>query len=89
MIGGKRITNAIIVQQHPRKEFRNLKEFESLTDAAGYTIVAAVNQSRKLDSRFSVGRDKLEEIVELVKEHKVRKLIFDNKLKSVQVYNIA
>lgn len=48
-----------------------------------------MKQSRKFDSQFSVGSDKLEEIVELVKEHKVKKLIFDNKLKSVQAYNIA
>ena len=36
-----------------------------------------------------MGKDKLEEIVELVKEHKARKLIFDKRLKSVQAYNLA
>lgn len=74
---------------HSKKESRNLKEIKNLVDAAGYTIVSVIEQVRKPDSRFLVGRGKIEEIAKLVKENEVKRLIFDNRLKSVQIYNIA
>ena len=52
-------------------------------------MVANVEQIREADPRFQVGRGKVEEIAELVKKQKAERIIFDNKLKSVQAYNIA
>jgi len=66
-----------------------LKELESLTEAAGYTAVAVVEQIRKADPRFQIGKGKVKEIAQLVKERKADKLIFDNRLKSVQAYSLA
>jgi len=66
-----------------------LKELESLTESAGYTVVATVEQVRKAYPRFQIGRGKVEELARLVKEHDAGKIIFDNRLKSVQAYNLA
>lgn len=67
----------------------SLKEFKSLAEAAGYSVAATVEQVRKMDSRFQIGRGRISEIVELVKNHNAEKLIFDNVLKPRQAYNLA
>ncbi len=72
-----------------RSEPRTLPELKSLAEAAGYKVVAAIEQIRKADPRFQIGRGKVEAIVRLVKEHNAEKIIFDNRLKSVQAYNLA
>lgn len=77
------------MQRRLRNELNSLKELESLTEAAGYTVVAVVEQIRKADPRFQIGKGKVKEIAQLVKERKAEKLIFDNRLKSVQAYNLA
>jgi len=77
------------VQRRLRNEPSSLKELGSLAGAAGYTVVAAVEQVRKADPGFQIGRGKVEEITRLVKKYDAGKIIFDNKLKSVQAYNLA
>lgn len=77
------------MQRRLRNELNSLKELESLTEAAGYTVVAVVEQIRKANPRFQIGKGKVKEIAQLVKERKAEKLIFDNRLKSVQAYNLA
>jgi GTP-binding protein HflX len=77
------------VQRRLRNEPSSLKELESLAEAAGYTVVAVVEQIRKADARFQIGKGKVKEIAQLVKEHNAEKMIFDNRLKSVQAYNLA
>lgn len=77
------------MQRRLRSEPNSLKELESLTEAAGYTAVAVVEQIRKADPRFQIGKGKVKEIAQLVKERKADKLIFDNRLKSVQAYSLA
>ncbi len=66
-----------------------MKELENLTESAGYTVVATIEQIRKAYPRFQIGRGKVKELARLVKEHNARKIIFDNRLKSVQAYNLA
>ncbi|MCW3985031.1 MAG: GTPase HflX [Candidatus Bathyarchaeota archaeon] len=78
-----------MVQRRLRNEPSSLKELENLTESAGYTVVATVEQVRKAYPRFQIGRGKVEELARLVKEHNARKIIFDNRLKSVQAYNLA
>ncbi|MCK4477110.1 GTPase HflX [Candidatus Bathyarchaeota archaeon] len=83
------MTKAIIVQRRLRNEPSSLKELENLTESAGYTVVATIEQIRKAYPRFQIGRGKVKELARLVKEHNARKIIFDNRLKSVQAYNLA
>ncbi len=77
------------MQRRLRNEPNSLKELESLAEAAGYTVAATVEQVRKADPRFQIGKGKVREIVRLVKECDAEKIIFDNDLKSVQAYNLA
>lgn len=80
---------AIIVQRRLENEPNSLKELRSLAEAAGYNVVEAVEQVRWADPRFQIGRGKVEELEQLVKEHNAERVIFDNDLKPVQAYNIA
>ena len=77
------------MQRRQRNEPNSLKELKSLAEAAGYTVVAAVEQVRKADPRYQIGKGKIREIARLVKEHDAQRIIFDNDLKSVQAYNLA
>ncbi len=77
------------MQRRLRNETSSLKEFSGLAEAAGYTVVAAIEQVRKADPRYQIGRGKVQGIAELVNEHDVQRIIFDNDLKSVQAYNLA
>jgi GTP-binding protein HflX len=66
-----------------------LDELGSLAKAAGYTIVSSLEQVRKRDSRYQIGRGKTTELADLVKETGAEKIIFDNELTPVQAYNLA
>jgi GTP-binding protein HflX len=66
-----------------------LDELRSLAKAAGYTIVSSLEQVRKRDPRYQIGRGKTRELTDLVKETGAEKLIFDNELTPVQAYNLA
>lgn len=77
------------MQRRLENEPNSLKELRSLAEAAGYNVVAAVEQVRRADPRFQLGRGKVEELKQLVEEHNAEKVIFDNDLKPVQAYNVA
>jgi GTP-binding protein HflX len=66
-----------------------LDELRSLAEAAGYTVVSCLEQVRKRDSRYQIGRGKTRELADLVKETGAEKIIFDNELTPVQAYNLA
>jgi GTP-binding protein HflX len=48
-----------------------------------------MEQMRNADSRYQIGVGKVEELASLVKEKNVEKVIFDNRLRPVQAYNLA
>jgi GTP-binding protein HflX len=48
-----------------------------------------MEQVREPDARFQIGRGKVEELAELVKEKDIERIIFDNLLRTVQFYNLA
>jgi GTP-binding protein HflX len=48
-----------------------------------------VEQVRTADPRFQIGRGKAKELARLVEDEHAQKLIFDNRLKAVQAYNLA
>jgi GTP-binding protein HflX len=48
-----------------------------------------MEQVRKRDPKYQIGRGKTNELVELVKQTGAQKLIFDNNLSTIQAYNLA
>ena len=66
-----------------------IKEAESLSDAAGYSIIKTVTQRQIIKSRFGIGRGKAEEVKEMVEELKPEVIVFDEVLKPTQLYNLA
>jgi len=48
-----------------------------------------MEQVRKRDPKYQIGRGKTNELVELVKQTGAQKIIFDNNLSTIQAYNIA
>jgi GTP-binding protein HflX len=77
------------VQRRLNTEASSLDELRKLAESAGYTIVAHMEQTRRPDPRYQIGAGKVEELNELVKEKGAEKIIFDNRLKPVQAYNLA
>jgi GTP-binding protein HflX len=77
------------VQRRQNREKSSLEELKKLAEAAGYTVVAAIEQIREPDARYQIGAGKAEELASLVQETCAEKLLFDNPLKSVQSYNLA
>jgi GTP-binding protein HflX len=67
----------------------SLEELEELAHSAGYEVLGEVTQVRTPDKAFAVGRGKAEEIAALVKEIKPEKVVFDEKLNAVQIYNLS
>ena len=67
----------------------SLPELKSLAEAAGYTVVAEMEQTRRPDARYQIGAGKVEELAALVKETGAEKVIFDNPLRTIQAYNLA
>jgi GTP-binding protein HflX len=66
-----------------------LNELESLAEAVGHQIVGILQQVRVQDSRYQIGKGKVEELARLVKETGAQRIIFENELKPVQAYNLA
>jgi len=52
-------------------------------------IVGKMEQTRDPDSRYQIGAGKVEELASLVKEKGAEKIIFDNRLRGIQAYNLA
>jgi GTP-binding protein HflX len=77
------------VQRRLSHEKSSLEELQKLAEAAGYTVVAKMEQFREPDARYQIGAGKVEELAALVKETGAEKILFDNPLKPVQSYNLA
>jgi len=52
-------------------------------------VVGKIEQVRKADPKYQIGRGKVRELAKLVEETGAEKIIFDNFLKPVQAYNLA
>jgi GTP-binding protein HflX len=52
-------------------------------------VVGSLEQVRKRDSRYQIGRGKVNELADLVKKTGAEKIIFDNDLTPFQAYNLA
>lgn len=77
------------MQRRLNNEKSSLAELKDLAEAAGYTVVSEITQVRRPDPRYQIGAGKVAEIKNLIKETNAEKLIFDNRLKPSQSYNLA
>jgi GTP-binding protein HflX len=78
--------NAILVT-YPQED--SIKEALALADAAGYNIVKVVTQRYLTKAKYGIGSGKAEEVKGMVEELKPKVIIFDEVLRSTQVYNLA
>ncbi|MCW4006489.1 MAG: GTPase HflX [Candidatus Bathyarchaeota archaeon] len=77
------------MQRRLNRESSSLDELKGLAVSAGYTVTAQMEQLRRADPRYQIGKGKVEELAALVKEAKAEKVIFDNSLRPIQAYNLA
>ena len=77
------------MQRRLSHETSSLDELKKLAEAAGYTVVAKIEQFRTADARYQIGAGKVQELAALVEETGAEKILFDNPLKPVQSYNLA
>ncbi|MGD6935013.1 MAG: GTPase HflX [Candidatus Bathyarchaeia archaeon] len=78
-----------MAQRRLNREESSLEELRSLAQSAGYTVVGELEQTRPPDARYQIGKGKVEELANLVKETGATKVIFDNNLRTLQNYNLA
>jgi GTPase len=80
-------TAVLLMRENPIKspDAYKMKELRGLAQAAGYRVLAEVFQRRSRDSRFQMGRGKIEEAL----SYNPEKLIFYNALSPNQVFNIT
>ena len=87
-------SRAILVKRTaPNSDFEReeylFKELRELAKAAGYVPVRELTQVRYPDSRYQLGRGKIEELAELVRSTGAEKVIFYNRLSTMQLFNIS
>ena len=71
-----------------RRERLRREEFEELLRSAGYEVVAILEQNREEHPKYNIGKGKLEELKELVRELRPDRVIFANRLTPSQAYNL-
>ena len=65
------------------------QELRELAKAAGYLPVGELKQTRYPDSKYQLGKGKIEELAELVRSIGADKVIFYNRLSTTQLFNIS
>ncbi|MFQ5941324.1 MAG: GTPase HflX [Nitrososphaerales archaeon] len=80
------MNNAILIT-YPQQD--SMKEALALAEASGYDVVRTVTQRYLNKSRYGVGAGKAQEVKGYVEELKADVIIFDEVLRSVQIYNLA
>ncbi|EEB73367.1 GTPase HflX [Thermococcus sp. AM4] len=76
------------VIRYSRRERLSRAEFEELLRSAGYEVLTILEQNREEHPRYNIGKGKLEELKELVRELKPDKVVFANRLTPSQAYNL-
>lgn len=82
-------TKAVLVEVKRSQGRSGLPELRQLAESAGYSAVMEFQQTRSFDSSFCVGRGKAKEIAEKVAGLEPAKVIFNNRLKPMQRYNLT
>lgn len=70
-------------------ESHALKEARSLAEAAGYDVVKTITQKYLTKSKYGIGAGKADEVKEYVASLKPDVIVFDEVLKSIQLYNLG
>lgn len=73
----------------PERSEHLFDELRELARAAGYVPVGELTQTRFPDSRYQLGKGKIEELAELVRQKRAGKVIFYNRLSTIQLFNIS
>ncbi|MDO5840402.1 MULTISPECIES: GTPase HflX [Methanosarcina] len=73
----------------PERSEYLFEELKELARAAGYIPVGELTQTRFPDSRYQLGKGKIEELAELVRQKRAGKVIFYNRLSTIQLFNIS
>ena len=81
--------NAVLVEASVSPGVSGLPELRQLAESAGYVVAMEFQQRRAFDSSFCVGKGKAKEIAENVKDLRPAKVIFNNRLKPMQRYNLT
>jgi GTP-binding protein HflX len=79
---------AILVERRHRGERSKIAELNRLALDAGYDVIDVIKQIGGPNSAFQIGKGKVKELEELVKQIHPSKIIFENRLKPIQVYNL-
>ncbi len=79
----------ILVERRLPKEKSLIHELKSLAETLNYEIVGILQQVRNPNPKYQIGSGKVEELAKMVKETGAEKIIFENELKPVQLYNLA
>ncbi|MEM4200827.1 MAG: GTPase HflX, partial [Nitrososphaerales archaeon] len=66
-----------------------LQEAKELAKAAGYEVVEVLTQRYLMHSKYGLGSGKAEELKEIVAKRGCNVILFDESLKSVQIYNLT
>jgi len=64
-------------------------EAKGLAEAAGYTVLKTITQRYLTKAKYGLGEGQAEKLRDLIEELGVKVVIFDEKLKSTQLYNLA
>lgn len=87
----EKMPTAILVEIRRNIERSGLAELERLAEAAGYSVIGKYEQTRMIDSAFCMGRGRARELATELESSKSipDKVIFNNRLKPSQVYNLT
>ncbi len=66
-----------------------IKEAIALASTAGYNVTNVITQKYLNRSSFGIGKGKLKDLEEMVKNTEVDKILFDETLRPTQAYNLA
>jgi GTP-binding protein HflX len=81
--------NAVLVEACRSQGRSGLPELRQLAESAGYVVAMEFQQRRAFNSPFCVGKGKAKEIADKVRGLGAAKVIFNNRLKPMQRYNLT
>ncbi|GGA24825.1 GTPase HflX [Paenibacillus physcomitrellae] len=92
LIRDKAILVSLITDEVKRSGLNSdysLEELKNLAETAGVEVMGQLVQNKETpDSRFFLGKGKVEELAELIREHDANTAIFDQELSGAQVRNL-
>lgn len=79
----------ILVERRVPREPSRLQELAELARTLGYEVVGVLEQMRKPDPAYHIGKGKAQELAELVKSTGAERVIFGNQLTPSQAYKLS